>query len=313
MSPPPAEAAEAAAAASSDRPRDALDPAAMALLVVLCATWGLQQVAVKVANAGISPLTQVGWRSAGAALLLMAWARARGVPLFARDWTLGPGLAAGALFAAEFALIYWGLALTDAARGVLFIYTAPFFVALGAHWFVPGDRLTRLKAIGLAAAFAGLAIAFADGLSLPTGRELAGDLLCLAGAALWGATTVLIKASRLARVSAEKTLFWQLGVAALALPALALALGEPGFFAPTPLVLAAFAFQAVVVAFASFTAWFWLVRRYPASRLASFTFLTPVFGVAFGGLLLGERVGPALIASVALISVGVWLVNRPGR
>ena len=96
-----------------------------------------------------------------------------------------------------------------------------------------------------------------------------------------------------------------------ALIALSLAVGEPGFFAPTPLVLAAFAFQAVVVAFASFTAWFWLMRRYPASRLAAFTFLAPVFGVAFGGWLLGERVSALLVVSLALISFGVWLVNRP--
>ena len=163
---------------------------------------------MKVAAEGISPLLQVGLRSVGASLLLMAWARMRGVALFVRDGTLVPGLIAGLLFAAEFALIYVGLTLTDAARGVLFLYTAPFFVAIGAHLFVPGDRLTRVKLAGLIAAFAGLALAFADGLALPSRAALVGDLLCLVAAALWGATTVLIKATRLAQVSAEKTLFW---------------------------------------------------------------------------------------------------------
>ena len=278
---------------------------------MLCATWGLQQTAVKIANDGIAPLLLVALRSIGGVALLMAWARWRGVALFARDGTLVPGLAAGVLFATEFALIYLGLALTDAARGVLFLYTAPFFVALGAHVFVPGDRLTAIKLAGLAAAFAGLVLALADGLSLPTRDEIAGDLLCLGGAALWGATTVLIKASRLARVSAEKTLFWQLGIAALMLTPLSWLAGESWVVTLTPAVTAAFAFQVVVVGFASYTAWFWLVRRYPASLLSAFTFLTPVFGVAFGALLLGERVGPLLLAALALIALGVWLVNRP--
>jgi len=291
--------------------RDALDRGAATLLVFLCAIWGLQQVSVKVAVAGISPLAQVGWRSLLATLLLMAWSRARGVRLFERDGTLVPGLAAAALFAAEFALLYPGLALTDAARGVLFLYTSPFFVAPFRQAVIESPRVQTWLRRSFAAAFAGLALAFADGLSLPTREQVVGDLLCLGAAALWGATTVVIKASRLARVSAEKTLFWQLGLSSFALIALSLGAGERGFFAPTPLVLAAFAFQAVVVAFASFTAWFWLMRRYPASRLAAFTFLTPVFGVAFGGWLLGERVSAMLVVALALISFGVWLVNRP--
>jgi drug/metabolite transporter (DMT)-like permease len=291
--------------------RQGLDRAAALILLLVCATWGLNQVAVKVTNAGISPVLQAGLRSVGSAVLVLIWSRLRGVPLAARDGTLGYGVAAGLLFTVEFVLIYWGLALTTASRGVIFIYTAPFVVAVGAHLFVPGDRLTRLKLVGLLAAFGGLVIAFAEGLRLPSHRELLGDLLCLAAAVLWGATTVLIKASPLAETRAEKTLLYQLGVSALTLPVASLLLGEPGIFRPTPLVLSAFAYQTVVVAFASYVTWFWLITKHPASSLAAFSFLTPVFGVMFGGLLLGEPITPALAASVALLAAGIYLVNRP--
>ena len=302
--------AAASAAALTPR-RTAPDAGAAGLLLLLCAVWGLAQVAMKVGSEGIPPVLQGGLRSLGSGALLLLWCALRGVPLWRRDGTLGPGLLAGLLFAVEFALLYPGLALTTASRGVVFLYTAPFVVALGAHWFVPGERLTRAKTIGLLAAFAGLALAFADSLRLPSARELMGDLLCLATAVAWGATTVVIKASSLARVRAEKTLLYQLGVSALLLPPASLLLGEPWRLDITPTVAVAFAYQVVVVAFASYAAWFWLVARYPASSLAAFTFVTPIFGVAAGALLLGESVTPALLAAVALIATGIWLVNRP--
>ncbi len=295
---------------------DGLDRTAAILLVLLCACWGLNQVAVKVANAGISPSLQAGLRSIGGSVLVLLWAHARGIRLEWRDGTLAYGLAAGLLFSIEFFLIYAGLALTTAARGVLFLYTSPFVVALGAHFLLPGDRLTRTKLAGLVAAFGGLLVAFADGLRLPGWRELAGDLMCLAAAVIWGATTILIKRSPLARSRPEMILLYQLGVSALALPLFSFLLGEPGLVALDGLVLLSLAYQIVIVAFASYVAWFWLVTRYPASQLAAFSFLTPVFGVAFGGLLLHEPVSPALMAALLLIGAGIHLVNRrpsPGK
>lgn len=263
------------------------------------------------AGAGISPALQAGLRSIGSALLVVAWARWRGVPLFVRDGTLGPGVAAGVLFAIEFLFLFWGITLTPASRGVIFLYTAPFLMAVGAHYLLPGDRLTRPKTIGLLIAFAGILVAFADGLRQPTHRQLVGDLLCFAGALAWAATTILVKGKRLNRMSPERILLYQLAVSAAVLPVASVVTGEEGFHGVTPLVLAALAFQISIVAFASYAAWFWLVARYPTSRLASFTFLTPVFGVAFGGLLLDEPLGPGLLAAVALVGAGIYLVNRP--
>jgi drug/metabolite transporter (DMT)-like permease len=293
--------------------RSRLDVTAMAVLLVLCALWGFTQVAIKLGNAGFSPLFQAGLRSAGSALLLWGWSRARGVPLFRRDGTLGHGTLIAALFAAEFVLIYRGLVLTTAARGVLFVYTAPFVVAVGAHVFVPGERLRGLKVLGLACAFAGIVLAFADALRLPTRRELLGDALELGGAICWGATTVVIKASRHVHLTPNKTLFYQLAGSALLLLPLSWAVGEPGVVSPTPLVLLALGYQVVIVAFASYLTWFWLLARYPASELSAFSFFTPLFGMLAGGLVLGERIGPALAVAMALVAGGIYQVNRPER
>jgi len=288
-----------------------LDARAMALMVLLCALWGLQQVAIKVAVESIPPLLQSGLRSAGAVALVWVWARWRRIPLFARDGSLWPGLLAGALFAAEFALLYIGLQHTAASRGVLFLYTAPFIVAAGAHRFIPGERLRGLQALGFLCAFGGVVLAFSGALSGGTGDTLRGDSLCLAAAVLWGATTLVIKGSCLRTIAPAKTLFYQLAVSALALPAVSWLLGEAAAVRATPLALAAMAYQIVIVAFASYLAWFWLVAHYPAGRLSAFSFLTPLFGLVAGLVLLREPASASLLAALALVCAGIYLVNRP--
>ena len=218
-------------------------------MVTLCAVWGLNQVAAKVVNAGISPVLQAGLRSVVAVLLLWAWSSWRGIRLFERDGSLPAGILIGLLFATEFAFLFWGLEYTTASRAVVFLYTSPFWVALGVHLLVPGERLRRTQVLGLAAAFAGIVIAFGDGFTPSSGTQLLGDAMILAAGLFWGSTTVTVKATRLARVSANKTLFYQLGVSAIALPLLSLLLGERGIFASTPFLWGVFAFQAVIVAF----------------------------------------------------------------
>ena len=292
-------------------PRPHLDRFAMGLMVLLCTVWGLQQVAIKLANAGISPVWQAGLRSLGATALVWAWASARGVKLWSADGTLAPGLVAGLLFAGEFALIFWALEFTTASRGVIFLYTAPFFVALGAVWLLPHERMRRAQWAGMALAFAGVLALFGESLLLASGRAWIGDLMMLLAASMWAATTLTVKVSPLIRVPAEKTLLYQLGVSALVLPLLSLAFGEPGVFAPTAMVWASLAFQTVIVAAASYVAWFWLISQYPATRLSSFSFLTPVMGVLAGGVLLGEALTPAVFAALALAGAGIWIANRP--
>ncbi|HLL29085.1 MAG TPA: DMT family transporter [Xanthobacteraceae bacterium] len=292
-------------------PKDRLDPLAAATTAALCASWGFQQVTIKIANSAISPAFQSGLRSLGALLLLVLWCAARGIRLFARDGTLMMGLLVGAMFAAEFALIYWSLVFTEVARSIIFLYTAPFFVALGAHYFVPGERLWNLQIAGLVCAFAGVILALYDGLSLPSSRAFIGDGMMLIAAVLWAATTVAIKGSALVRIDPAKTLAYQLAVSGLALTALAPLFGEKGVIAITPAVIAAMAYQIIAVAFASYLVWFALMRTYPASTLSAFTFLSPVFAMIFGATLLGERVSPLLAAALAFVAFGIWLVNRP--
>ena len=281
------------------------------MMVVLCMCWGFQQITIKIAAAGISPVMQAGLRSIIATVLLLAWARLRRIPLFGRDGTLAGGLAAGVLFAGEFVFIYAGLAYTAASRMVVFVYLAPCLTALGLQWFVPGERLNAGQWSGVALAFLGVALAFADGFSMASGSTLIGDAFGVIAAVLWAATTVLVRSTRLTSASAAKTLFYQLAVSALVLPLVSLAMGEPGVGTLTPKVVASLAYQSVIVAFASYLAWFWLLTRYLAGRLAVFSFLTPLFGVAFGVIFLSEPLSAAFIGAALLVGAGIALVNRP--
>jgi drug/metabolite transporter (DMT)-like permease len=291
--------------------RRPLDTLAVALMVVLSALWGFQQVAVKLAAPGISLVMQGALRSAIAAALVLAWAQWRQIPLWKRDGTLAPGVLAGLLFAAEFALIYSGLGFTSAARMVVFVYLAPALTALGLSLFVPGERLMTIQWTGVALAFGGIVVAFGEGFT--TNRAtLLGDVFGVGAAIGWAATTVLIRATRLARIAATKVLFYQLAVSAALLPLVSLALREPGIVALTPVTIASLAFQSVVVAFASYLTWFWLLTTYLAGRLAVFSFLAPLFGVAFGHLVLGDRITPAFLAAAGLVGAGIALVNVRG-
>lgn len=291
--------------------KQALDLKAMALLVVLCTSWALQQVTIKVANQGISPVLQSGIRSIGALILILIWMTIRREPILKRDRTLWWGVGAGLLFALEFLLIYWGLEYTHASRAIIFLYLSPFVVALGAQLFIPGEHMRMVQVLGLCCAFAGIALAFRESLSFQANRMLIGDLMLIGAAVFWGATTVLIKASPLANIKPSKVLLYQLGVSAVFLMVGSLALDEPGIILITPLIVACLLYQTVWVAFITYLTWMWLINHYPASRLASFTFLTPLFGVIFGGVLLNEPITNMLLVSLLLVSIGIYLVNRP--
>ncbi len=282
---------------------------AAALLVALTASWGIAQIAVKLGLEGITPLAQAGLRSVIAVPFLMAWCWWRGVRVWVRDGSLWPGLLCGFFFAAEFWALFEGMSRTTAARSTVMVYTAPFWAVLGAHFLVPGDRLNRRKLAGLLLAFGGLVVAFAGRLGQPADATLVGDMLALLAGMCWGATIVVIKATMITRIAAERTLLYQLGVAALLWP-IGLALGEAGVFDPTPLVVGMLLFQAIGIAFISYAAWFWLVARHKASALAPFLFLTPVFAAIASALVLGEALTPSLLASLALVAAGIWVVNR---
>jgi drug/metabolite transporter (DMT)-like permease len=286
-----------------------LDSLAFATMVLCCLVWGFTNVLVKLAAEAISPVMQGGLRSIIAGALLMMWARFRGTPLFGRDGTLWAGLISGVLFAGEFLFVYAGLAHTGVSRMVVFIYTAPCLTALGLHWFVPGERLHAAQWAGVLLAFAGVVAAFGDGFA-SSPATLLGDAFGIVAGILWAATTVWIRATGLTRISAAKVLFYQLAVSALTLPLASWLIGEAGVIAITPIAVASLVYQGVVVAFVTYLAWFWLLTRYLAGRLAVFGFLTPLFGVVAGAVVLDEPLRPAFLAAVGLVGAGIYLVNR---
>jgi drug/metabolite transporter (DMT)-like permease len=289
--------------------RKPLDGTAFAVMVLCTALWGFQQVVIKLTAADISFVMQAGIRSLIATALLFIWVFFHRVNLWEKDGTLWPGILAGLLFGGEFVFIYAGLEYTAASRMVVFIYTAPIFTALGLHWWVPGEKLAPGQWAGALLSFAGIFVAFFD----PSARStLLGDLFGVLGALLWAATTVLIRATSLARASATKTLLYQLAVSALMLPVASIAMGEKGILGLTAVGIAGIAYQALIVAFASYLAWFWLLRRYLAARLAVFSFLSPLFGVLSGVLVLDEPLTARFVAAALLVGAGIVLVNlRP--
>lgn len=296
-----------------------LDGVAVLTLLMCCALWGLNHSVTKLTLDHLPPLLQAGLRSLGAALLVALWARWRGHSLSMRNGTLTGGLLAGTTFALEFACIFIGLQYTQASRMIVFIYLAPFVVALGMPLVARSERTTPLQLLGLGVAFGGVAWAFAEGLTGPgrPGQEQRwiGDALGLLAALLWGANTLTIRASRLASASPVQTLYYQLAISGPLLVAASLLAGEvwpaPAQLGLRPWLL--MGFQTVLVTFASYLLWFWLLRRYPATRVTAFTLLTPLFGLLAGVLLLGEPLTLRLGVACAAVVVGIALVNRPPR
>lgn len=296
--------------------RKALDAQAVGIMLVLCLVWGLQQSALKAAAPDMAPLMQIALRSGIAALLvglLMAWRKER---MSFANGAWRPGLLVGVLFALEFLLVGEGLRHTSASHMVVFVYTAPIFVALGLHWKLPSERLGAWQWLGIALAFTGMVVTF-FGRSQPAASAAApmailwGDALALLAGIAWGATTVVVRCSSLAKASAAQTLLYQLVAAFVLLLLAAVALGQTAIN-PTPRAWGSLLFQSLVVSFASFLVWFWLLRHYLASRLGVFSFMTPLFGVGFGVWLLNEPLESSFLAGALLVLTGVMLVSSHG-
>ena len=287
-----------------------LDLLAISLLLACCLFWGMQQVLIKATIAEIPPMFQASLRLVGATALLLLWCLWRGVPLFRRDGSLKAGLLAGALFGAEFACIYLGLQYTTASRLTVFLYTSPFWVAVLVPLWVKSERLRGLQWVGLLAAFVAVVFALREGFTGDHNATAHGDILALVAGMLWGLTTVVIRASSLVRISPEKLLFYQLAVSALTFPILSLALGEVWVWHFSPFAITSLVLQTAVGAFASYLAWMWMLGRYPATKISVFVFFTPLFALLFGALWLKESVTPSLLAALAMVAVGIVLVNR---
>lgn len=290
--------------------RRTADAFALQVMLVLCVVWGMQQVLIKWAAPDIAPVMQAAGRSGIAALIVgiaMCWQG--GLRSISSTWRAG--LLAGSLFALEFLFIAEGLKLTTAAHMSVLLYTAPIFTALGLHWKLPSERLRPLQWLGIFLAFIGIVAAFVGGLSLSDmdSNMLLGDAMGVLAGMAWGATTVVVRSSRLSEAPVTLTLFYQLVVCVVGLLLIAVASGQVGLVELTPVGVGSVLFQGLVVSCASYLAWFWLLRRYLASNLAVFSFMTPLFGVTFGVLLLDEPLSLNFVIGAILVLFGITLVS----
>src|SRR5262245_23536992 len=287
-----------------------LSPGAVALMLMLCLSWGFNQVAVKLALPDMPAMLQAMLRSIGAlpVLLIVGWLRKADFSL--RDGTLRPGIFAGILFGVEFVLIYQGLRFTTASRAAVFLYTAPFFVALGSYQLL-GERMRPSQWAGLALSFAGVALAIGVPQANVDAKVLLGDIMIVGGGAIWGATTLIAKGTKLRLAAPEKALAYQVAISIPILGAAALIFGERLTHVPGPLAVSVVTYQAIWVVGLTFTIWFALVQRYSASKLSAFSFITPLFGVLASYLILHDELTLSFGIAALLVVAGLYLVNRP--
>ena len=288
--------------------RRPLDSFAVCMMLILCACWGFQQVAIKLVAGDVSPVLQIALRSALGALILGAITFYQEGRHCFGDGTLGAGMAVGFLFGLEFLLVAEALVYTKAAHVVVFVYTAPIFTALGLHVLIPEERLTGRQWLGVAVAFGGIVVALLAQSGARAANVLLGDSFALSAGLAWGATTVAIRRTSLSETAPAKTLFYQLAAAGVMLLGVVFATHDTRFVPSVP-ALASLAFQTIVVTSASLLVWFWLLRRYFASRLSIFSLLTPVFGVTFSVLILHEQLTPSFLAGGALVVCGIGIVS----
>lgn len=289
--------------------RDRLDAFGAGALLGVALLLAFNQIIVKLVNEGLQPVFFAGLRSALAVPFVLGWLWWRGRSARLERAHLAPGLLIGAVFAAEFLFLFLALDLTTVSRAAVIFYSMPVWFALMAHFGLPGERITRPRAIGLMLAFAGTAWAIL-GRGQGGAGSLTGDLCALLGAFGWAGTAFVARASRLRGAGPERQLLWMVLVSA---PILLLA---APFFGPLlrdlqPLHLVGLGFQASVVVAGGFIAWLWLLSVYPSATVASFGFLTPVLSVLLGWALLGESLSPSILGALVLVAAGIVLINRP--
>lgn len=287
------------------------DGVALALVIFLMFTWGLNQVAIKVSNQGFNPMLMASLRSLLGGLLVFLWCQYKNVPLFNKDGTFWPGILAGLLFGTEFVFVFMAMDYTNVGRVTLMMNMMPFWVAIGSH-FLLGERMSIRAVTGMLIAFAGVFLVFSDRVSSTGASAYIGDLMALGAGIMWGMTNIVIKRSALTRAAPEKVLLYQLAVATL-VPLPFIAMSGPLLRSADMLSVVAFLFQAVFVVAFTYPLWFWMLRNYPVSKLSNFAFLTPAFGVLMSGILLGEALGWKIFAALTLIALGLIIINRPAR
>ena len=290
--------------------KDHIDAIGVVSLVGFATVLAFNQVVIKVGNTGFQPVFMAGIRSFGALFVLLAWMRFRGISLdFSRRYRTS-GLLLGALFGFEFVCLFWALDHTTVSRASILFYTMPMMLAAVAHFVLPAERLTLRRALGLGMAMCGVALVLSR---RQVGEaSVMGDIAALAAAAGWAGIALTVRLTPVSEQKPEMQLFWQLSVSTIMLLCAAPFFG-PFLRAPDLVHFAALAYQIVVVASAGYLFWFFLMARYPASGVASFSFLSPVLSVFLGWMVLGEQVGWATVLALVMVAIGLVLINRRAR
>jgi len=289
--------------------KEHLDLKAILVMLILTLLWGVNYSAIKYSNEGISPVFASTLRSLIASFCGAIYCLRKGEKLFHTDIRLLHGLVVGLLFGLEFACIYFGMLYTDSTRSVIFVYLSPVVVAVGAHFFLKGDRLTLLKTLGLMTAFVGILFVFYGKPKTAKANMLIGDLLEIAAGVIWGATTLYIKRFMAGKVQPIHTFLYQLFFSIPILFVVSLILEPNWIYRIDPSIVTSIFYQSVIVAFISYFVWFKLIHQYSVSRLSAFTFFTPIFGVLSGILFLGEEFTFSLMVGLPMVSAGIFLVN----
>jgi drug/metabolite transporter (DMT)-like permease len=293
--------------------KDRVDFTGFVLILTLTILWGANYFAIKVTNTGLSPVFTAFLRSAIASAFGIGYCLIARQPVFHRDIRLFHGLVVGLLFGVEFICLYLGMFYTNAARAAVLVYLAPFVVAIGAHFFLR-ERLNAVRMASLVLAFLGVCLVFTGKPLLHAKSMLVGDLLEVATAVLWGATTLYIKKYLAETVHPINTFIYQL-LFSVPIIAVAAYVIEPVWVtgAIGRGVWASLIYQSVFIAFASYLIWFKLIHAYPVARLSVFTFLTPVFGVASGVIFLGEDLTKGLVIGLVCVCLGICGTNYAKR
>jgi len=294
---------------ATSQSKEFLDPKAILTITILTALWGFNYAAIKFTNEGIAPVFASTLRSLIASICGVIYCLQQKQKLFHTDIMLFHGFMVGLLFGLEFACIYFGMLYTDAARSVVFVYTSPFVVAIGAHLFIRGDRLSIPKIMGLVIAFVGIIIVFQGRPKAAKETMLFGDILQIMAALFWGATTVYIKRFMAEKVHPINTFLYQLIFSAPILLIISLILERDWIYGMSFSIIAFMFYQSVIVAFISYLIWFKLIHTYSVSRLSAFTFFTPLFGVLSGILFIREEFTLSLMIGLPLVCLGIYLVN----
>jgi len=289
-----------------------IDSKATMIITLICFVWGVQQVLLKMVSSDMSPVLQISLRSGIAAFLLIMVMFWRKDKLISKE-TWKPGVVAGLLFALEFFLVGEGLRYTTVSHMVIFLYSAPIFVALILHFKIVSERLNRLQWIGIGSAFSGIALSFLWKSEVADAKVindmLWGDVLAVLAALSWAVTTVLVRTSNLSSAPATQTLLYQLMIGFIVILIAAIMTNQTHFTLTTSTV-SNLIFQGVIVSFGSLLLWFWLLRNYATSELGVFTFMTPMFGICLGVLILNEPLELSFIFGAILVIFGIFLVNN---